>query len=173
MSLGGEFARFLQAYAARGVVECAEAHLALPAPLHAEAQHPALARRLIGAGRDLEVETIAVGIEPGLTQSLHAQRCQPSPHFHLPWDLNPRRADFLLPRLGRPYARTIENDGERVQTLGCSEVPVKQMFWGCVRMNANSAVAEREGFEPPIRLPVCRISSAVRSTTLPPLRARF
>ena len=33
-------------------------------------------------------------------------------------------------------------------------------------------VAEREGFEPPIRLPVCRISSAVRSTTLPPLRKR-
>src|SRR6266566_9637091 len=31
-------------------------------------------------------------------------------------------------------------------------------------------MAEREGFEPPIRLPVCRISSAVRSTTLPPLR---
>src|SRR6266481_5399361 len=33
-------------------------------------------------------------------------------------------------------------------------------------------LAEREGFEPPIRLPVCRISSAVRSTTLPPLRGR-
>jgi hypothetical protein len=31
-------------------------------------------------------------------------------------------------------------------------------------------VAEREGFEPPIRLPVCRISSAVHSTTLPPLQ---
>ena len=33
-----------------------------------------------------------------------------------------------------------------------------------------TGVAEREGFEPPIRLPVCRISSAVHSTTLPPLR---
>jgi hypothetical protein len=33
-------------------------------------------------------------------------------------------------------------------------------------------LAEREGFEPPIRLPVCRISSAVHSTTLPPLRGR-
>src|ERR1700722_7906405 len=33
-----------------------------------------------------------------------------------------------------------------------------------------SRMAEREGFEPPIRLPVCRISSAVHSTTLPPLR---
>ena len=31
-------------------------------------------------------------------------------------------------------------------------------------------LAEREGFEPPIRLPVCRISSAVHSTALPPLR---
>jgi hypothetical protein len=33
-----------------------------------------------------------------------------------------------------------------------------------------SAMAEREGFEPPIRLPVCRISSAVLSTTQPPLQ---
>src|ERR1019366_6781460 len=33
-------------------------------------------------------------------------------------------------------------------------------------------LAEREGFEPPIRLPVCRISSAVHSTALPPLRSR-
>src|SRR5947209_3062576 len=32
------------------------------------------------------------------------------------------------------------------------------------------ALAEREGFEPPIRLPVCRISSAVLSTAQPPLR---
>ena len=31
-------------------------------------------------------------------------------------------------------------------------------------------MAEREGFEPPIQLPVCRISSAVLSTTQPPLR---
>jgi hypothetical protein len=33
-------------------------------------------------------------------------------------------------------------------------------------------MAEREGFEPPIRLPVCRISSAVLSTTQPPLQKR-
>ena len=32
-------------------------------------------------------------------------------------------------------------------------------------------MAEREGFEPPIGLHLCRISSAVHSTTLPPLRA--
>src|SRR5689334_8947232 len=31
-------------------------------------------------------------------------------------------------------------------------------------------MAERGGFEPPIPLRVCRISSAVRSTALPPLR---
>src|SRR5215208_6240302 len=31
-------------------------------------------------------------------------------------------------------------------------------------------LAERGRFELPIRLPVCRISSAVHSTTLPPLR---
>jgi hypothetical protein len=32
------------------------------------------------------------------------------------------------------------------------------------------AMAEREGFEPPMELPPCRISSAVLSTTQPPLR---
>jgi hypothetical protein len=35
----------------------------------------------------------------------------------------------------------------------------------------DAVLAEREGFEPPIRLPVCRISSAVHSTALPPLRS--
>ena len=34
-------------------------------------------------------------------------------------------------------------------------------------------VAEREGFEPPIGLHLCRISSAVHSTTLPPLQAQI
>jgi hypothetical protein len=38
-------------------------------------------------------------------------------------------------------------------------------------MTLDFDVAEREGFEPPIRLPVCRISSAVLSTTQPPLQA--
>ncbi len=32
------------------------------------------------------------------------------------------------------------------------------------------SMAEREGFEPPMELPPCRISSAVHSTTLPSLR---
>ena len=35
----------------------------------------------------------------------------------------------------------------------------------------NTLLAERGGFEPPIPLRVCRISSAVQSTTLPPLPA--
>src|SRR5665213_2337434 len=34
-----------------------------------------------------------------------------------------------------------------------------------------TGLAEREGFEPPIGLHLCRISSAVHSTTLPPLQA--
>ena len=34
-------------------------------------------------------------------------------------------------------------------------------------------LADREGFEPPIPLRVCRISSAVHSTTLPPVRGRL
>lgn len=33
-------------------------------------------------------------------------------------------------------------------------------------------MAEREGFEPPIELPLCRISSAVLSTTQPPLHLK-
>ena len=37
-------------------------------------------------------------------------------------------------------------------------------------MTYNTDLAEREGFEPPIGLHLCRISSAVHSTTLPPLR---
>jgi hypothetical protein len=37
--------------------------------------------------------------------------------------------------------------------------------------NIRDLLAEREGFEPPIGLHLCRISSAVHSTTLPPLQA--
>src|SRR5882724_4845211 len=40
------------------------------------------------------------------------------------------------------------------------------------KLNTSEVLAEREGFEPPIRLPVRRISSAVLSTTQPPLRGR-
>jgi hypothetical protein len=47
------------------------------------------------------------------------------------------------------------------------------LFYGEIgrrRMAANGNLAEREGFEPPIQLPVCRISSAVLSTAQPPLQ---
>src|SRR5215470_14003781 len=44
-----------------------------------------------------------------------------------------------------------------------------QVTCGHLWTMGNGVLAEREGFEPPIRLPVCRISSAVHSTTLPPL----
>src|SRR6266481_6732029 len=47
--------------------------------------------------------------------------------------------------------------------------PRRRRFW---KDHRNEYLAEREGFEPPIRLPVCRISSAVLSTTQPPLRGR-
>jgi hypothetical protein len=45
----------------------------------------------------------------------------------------------------------------------------KPYFAGVSR--SHFKVAEREGFEPPIGLHLCRISSAVHSTTLPPLQA--
>ena len=45
---------------------------------------------------------------------------------------------------------------------------------GWVQRGGLKRLAEREGFEPPMRSPPCRISSAVHSTTLPPLRrSRF
>jgi hypothetical protein len=65
-------------------------------------------------------------------------------------------------------------DDECVQRQECHS------YWlntGILWLTANDGeelqskvLAEREGFEPPIRLPVCRISSAVLSTTQPPLR---
>jgi hypothetical protein len=63
--------------------------------------------------------------------------------------------------------------GRRAETSrnsGLRNMPYFQKLfrrWWTVR---DGNLAEREGFEPPIRLPVCRISSAVHSTTLPPLR---
>ena len=52
-----------------------------------------------------------------------------------------------------------------IASICSNESPIKSI--GC-----DKELAEREGFEPPIRLPVCRISSAVHSTALPPLRSR-
>ena len=52
--------------------------------------------------------------------------------------------------------------------------PATECFTVSLQMRLNigspGGMAERVGFEPTIPLQVCRISSAVRSTTLPPLR---
>ncbi len=40
------------------------------------------------------------------------------------------------------------------------------------RQDRFKSMAEREGFEPSIELPLCRISSAVLSTTQPPLHMK-
>ena len=58
------------------------------------------------------------------------------------------------------------NRPSRTCILGCQ---VRRRL-GRRRAPSIHGLAEREGFEPPIRLPVCRISSAVHSTTLPPLQ---
>lgn len=59
-----------------------------------------------------------------------------------------RKSGFRTPEMALPFkALASFREGERV-------------------------MAERGGFEPPILLRVCRISSAVHSATLPPLRAR-
>src|ERR1700683_3487725 len=52
----------------------------------------------------------------------------------------------------------------------CTRKSITIGFTEHSRTPADNLVAEREGFEPPIRLPVCRISSAVHSTALPPLQ---
>jgi hypothetical protein len=65
---------------------------------------------------------------------------------------------MLTPEAGRLYPRS-----PHVQLY------VRQ--GGAAETAANAReLAEREGFEPPVELPPRRISSAVHSTTLPPLR---
>src|SRR5690606_16055144 len=49
----------------------------------------------------------------------------------------------------------------------CLRYNLLPMSPGCTEI----CLAERGGFEPPIELPLCRISSAVHSTALPPLRS--
>ena len=56
------------------------------------------------------------------------------------------------------------NEGVRTAELS---LPFRLLQDVCDR---EKVMAERVGFEPTIRLPVCRISSAVHSTSLPPLR---
>ena len=57
--------------------------------------------------------------------------------------------------------RSLSNLERRFDNFGVNSLKVN---------DAMTRVAEREGFEPPIRLPVRRISSAVLSTTQPPLQ---
>ena|SRR6516165_497251 len=71
-------------------------------------------------------------------------------------------------------ARIMTNARERVQRQKYHGSRLKTGFFWIIANDGEggrrSLLAEREGFEPPIRLPVCRISSAVHSTTLPPLQ---
>ena len=55
--------------------------------------------------------------------------------------------------------------------VGPYETVAPQQLTVIVGLSAN--LAERGGFEPPMPLRACRISSAVQSTALPPLRQRF
>ncbi len=49
--------------------------------------------------------------------------------------------------------------------------PVSSLSYSVNKINLLQMImAEREGFEPPMPSQACRISSAVHSTTLPPLR---
>jgi hypothetical protein len=60
-----------------------------------------------------------------------------------------------------------ENRNRKTRAQRCSFVAARRAEAQAIF----ERVAEREGFEPPIGLHLCRISSAVRSTTLPPLQA--
>lgn len=70
---------------------------------------------------------------------------------------------------GRDIARAIAHHPcaplGRLQVTDFSQILLDQSLSGMM--------ADREGFEPPIPLRVCRISSAVHSTTLPPVRGRL
>ena len=83
----------------------------------------------------------------------------------------PKEPKVKLPRLlllGRKGAGPVPRPGGRV-TRADDQIACKRKHACCSEI---LELAEREGFEPPIRLPVFRISSAARSTTLPPLRGR-
>src|SRR5882757_10175594 len=58
-----------------------------------------------------------------------------------------------------------------LRSFGRHPSPCRSSGWPATRSPSGRRVAEREGFEPPIGLHLCRISSAVHSTTLPPLQA--
>ena len=72
-----------------------------------------------------------------------------------------------------------EREGFELEALSAASEPraeilseAKEPSQVCAKIvpDIQFQLAEREGFEPPIPLRVCRISSAVVSTTHPPLR---
>ena len=86
-----------------------------------------------------------------------------SPHLHRPLFRkrgSPGRLGTGLERLGFPLL-----DGAKTRSRNMDQPP----FFGIFPLDQRE-VAEREGFEPSVSLHPRRISSAVHSTTLPPLR---
>jgi hypothetical protein len=87
---------------------------------------------------------------------------------------------FLAPSRGRHSAREMApcrlprcvgaspNTGNPILLIGATSQWLPHPVSGLDTLK----LAERVGFEPTIRLPVCRISSAVLSTAQPPLRGR-
>jgi hypothetical protein len=78
----------------------------------------------------------------------------------------PHLAAGMLPRLihPKPHLRPLLCTTGRFRTALSYRYNLNFLRFACF-------LAEREGFEPPIGLHLCRISSAVHSTTLPPLQA--
>jgi hypothetical protein len=92
--------------------------------------------------------SVTTGLRNGQTENLPAFARQLAPISGIrPIGENPKRKSRPYLGLFRPHR---------------AEKPDRQLV--------AERLAEREGFEPPIRLPVCRISSAVHSTALPPLQ---
>ena len=73
-----------------------------------------------------------------------------------------------LPIEGRDQEARLPSDRKYGPGYGPSNNQLREAL---KNQNFSACMAEREGFEPPIGLHLCRISSAVHSTTLPPLRA--
>ena len=96
---------------------------------------------------------------------------------------SPAPQPVQVPEAGHIHQRDAE-DRDRQGPEGQAQNAIFRALFGVVELtgrdspsryeNSNinkvAAMAEREGFEPPVHLRVLRISSAVRSTTLPPLR---
>jgi hypothetical protein len=70
-----------------------------------------------------------------------------------------------------PTAKNYSLREELAQNRGILRSPCGRFEQSDTGESCGVEMAEREGFEPPIGLHLCRISSAVHSTTLPPLQA--